>query len=84
MNLIGQNISSGTVVAWADLFTESAALLLQQEPEMLLLLQGTGQTGQAGTSRGKSTFYIRLNARLELLSICSRNCVQQQYAVPCA
>ena len=43
------------VPPWGALYTEAADTLLQQEPELLFLVEGTGQTNQPGTSYGKST-----------------------------
>ena len=55
VNLLGHEVVSGTVVPWGDLYTETAALLLNQEPSLMFFLQGTGQALEPGSSRGKST-----------------------------
>lgn len=57
-NFKGQDQSSIFLEPWGTLYTDTAALLLQQEPELLLFVEGTGQRNQPGTSHG--TFLCRL------------------------
>lgn len=44
--------ASQTVPAWGDLFTNTAALLVAQEPALLFFVEGTGQSNQTGTAYG--------------------------------
>lgn len=47
--------NSGAFLAvppWGALYTEAADALLQQEPQLLFLVEGTGQKNQPGTSYG--------------------------------
>ena len=43
------------VPPWGALYTEAADTLLQQEPQLLFLVEGTGQNKQPGSAYGKST-----------------------------
>jgi hypothetical protein len=47
-----QTPASQTVPAWGQLFTNTAAILIQQEPALLFFVEGTGQFNQPGTAFG--------------------------------
>ena len=49
---------SAEVPAWADLYTTTASLLAGQDSAILFFCEGTGQSGQAGTSHGKNPHLI--------------------------
>ena len=52
INTRGLYPNSSVVPAWGDLYTDTAASLVEQEPALLLLAEGTGQYNQPGTAYG--------------------------------
>lgn len=52
-NSQAENANSTNVEAWGTLFTDTAALLLRQEPSLLFFAEGTGQKNQPGTAYGE-------------------------------
>ena len=70
----------GTVPAWGALYTQTADALLQEEPELLFLVEGTGQKLQPGTAFGKSYLFARsLGVELRSHSPSAQERVQNPY-----
>ncbi len=53
-----QTPASQTVPAWGQLFTNTAAVLIQQEPALLFFAEGTGQKNIQGTAFGMTHFTL--------------------------
>lgn len=62
INTRGLYPNSSTVPAWGDLFTDTADSLVAQEPDLLLLAEGTGQFNQPGTAYGNFLKHVAKSA----------------------
>ena len=74
INTNGQFANSTTVPSWGELYTNTSAALIAQEPALLFLVEGTGQRNQPGTAYGELASSNRhcfvLHLGLLLLIIC--------------
>ena len=73
-NSNGQNANSTTVEPWGTLFTDTAAALLVQEPELLFFAEGTGQRNQPGTAYGMSITCIKILNALQSSALALPSC----------